>query len=56
MVLLFDEVKCKIGVFFGLVVVLFKDSNDNIDFLLSFSGMFSDQSFDWGEVIWIGVK
>lgn len=51
-----DEAKRKIGVPLGLAVALLKDSNDNIDFSLPLSGTLSDQSFDWGEAIWTGVK
>jgi outer membrane protein OmpA-like peptidoglycan-associated protein len=51
-----DAATRKIGVPLGLAVALLKDSNGDIDFNLPLSGNLADRQFDWGEMIWAGVK
>jgi len=51
-----DEAKRKIGVPLGLAVALLKDSDGDIDFSLPLTGTLSDKNFNWGELIWAGVK
>jgi hypothetical protein len=51
-----DLAQHRIGVPLGLAVALLKDSHGDIDLSIPLHGTLSDQSFNWGEAMWAGVK
>jgi uncharacterized protein involved in outer membrane biogenesis len=51
-----DEARKRLGLPLGLIVAMLKDSRGDISFELPLNGRLSDRSFNWGEMIWAGIK